>query len=274
MSKYYEGIFTTGEFAKICSTTKETLYHYDELGILKPVMIKDNGYRYYSIHQRFEFDLIKVLQEASTSLKDIQTFLDNKNEELFITMLNQKYQDLENEKQKFADMQRRIKKSIETTTYGMSVDNRIRIEHMDEEHLLCVEVKTKDTDDIQMFGYVSEHLEYCKEHHISEEMPLGGIILNERLIQKDLNLNYYYSILDEPIDDPHYFNKPSGLYVLVVHKGYYNTIEKTYQKIYTYLKEAGYAIVGNAYEYELISHFTTKKNEDYKIQIAIQVEKI
>ena len=27
--------FTTGQFAKLCSTTKETLFHYDSLGLLE-----------------------------------------------------------------------------------------------------------------------------------------------------------------------------------------------------------------------------------------------
>ena len=29
-------LFTSGQFAKLCSTTKETLFHYDSLGLLKP----------------------------------------------------------------------------------------------------------------------------------------------------------------------------------------------------------------------------------------------
>lgn len=31
--------FTTGQFAKLCSTTKETLFHYDSLGLLEPARV-------------------------------------------------------------------------------------------------------------------------------------------------------------------------------------------------------------------------------------------
>ena len=41
--------FTTGQFAKLCSTTKETLFHYDSLGLLKPARVGENGYRYYRL---------------------------------------------------------------------------------------------------------------------------------------------------------------------------------------------------------------------------------
>lgn len=63
--------FTTGQFAKLCSTTKETLFHYDSLGLLKPARVGENGYRYYSASQFFDFDLIAVLQSAGCSLQEI-----------------------------------------------------------------------------------------------------------------------------------------------------------------------------------------------------------
>ena len=69
MKEEHAGLFTTGQFAKLCGTTKETLFYYDELGILKPVKVAENGYRYYSASQFFDLDLITVLQEAVLSTK-------------------------------------------------------------------------------------------------------------------------------------------------------------------------------------------------------------
>ena len=39
---------TTGEFAKLCNVTKHTLYHYNDIGILKPDSCDENGYRMYN----------------------------------------------------------------------------------------------------------------------------------------------------------------------------------------------------------------------------------
>ncbi len=36
IKKKPEGYFTTGEFAKLCKVKKQTLFHYDHIGILKP----------------------------------------------------------------------------------------------------------------------------------------------------------------------------------------------------------------------------------------------
>ena len=36
---------TTGEFARIMRITKETLFHYDEIGLFQPELTQPNGYR-------------------------------------------------------------------------------------------------------------------------------------------------------------------------------------------------------------------------------------
>ena len=38
-------LFTIGQFAKLHEINKKTLMWYDEIGILKPAVIKENGYR-------------------------------------------------------------------------------------------------------------------------------------------------------------------------------------------------------------------------------------
>ena len=47
-------------------------------------MIKDNGLSLLSIYQYFEFDLIKVLQEANMSLKEIKAFMIQRNNQTLL----------------------------------------------------------------------------------------------------------------------------------------------------------------------------------------------
>ena len=61
----------TGEFAKLCQTEKRTLFHYDEIGLLKPAEVLDNGYRVYEEEQQETMDMIRILQAAGYSLKEI-----------------------------------------------------------------------------------------------------------------------------------------------------------------------------------------------------------
>ena len=57
------GYFTTGEFAKLCGVKKQTLFHYDQIGILRPEIIASNGYRYYSVLQFDTYITIAMLKE-------------------------------------------------------------------------------------------------------------------------------------------------------------------------------------------------------------------
>ena len=52
-------LLSSGEFAQMCSVSRELLIHYDKIGLLKPHEVKDNGYRYYSLRQLYLFDAIR-----------------------------------------------------------------------------------------------------------------------------------------------------------------------------------------------------------------------
>lgn len=68
---------STGEFAKIMNTTKETLFHYEEMGIFYPDHVGKNGYRYYSIHQTDSLDMIMMLRDFGVPLKEIKKSMEH-----------------------------------------------------------------------------------------------------------------------------------------------------------------------------------------------------
>lgn len=67
-------LFTIGQFAKLHEINKKTLMWYDEIGILKPTVIKENGYRYYSFQQSSILETILMLRELNISISEIQNF--------------------------------------------------------------------------------------------------------------------------------------------------------------------------------------------------------
>ena len=68
-------LYSTGEFAKLCGVKKQTLFHYDDIGLLKPAHVGANGYRGYSYSQYEDFLMISCLKEAGMSLKEIASYL-------------------------------------------------------------------------------------------------------------------------------------------------------------------------------------------------------
>lgn len=64
-----------GEFSKISKTTIKTLRYYDEIGLIKPSFVDDNGYRYYDIEQLNDLIKIVELRNLDFSIENIKKFL-------------------------------------------------------------------------------------------------------------------------------------------------------------------------------------------------------
>ena len=67
--------FKTAEFAALCGVRKDTLLHYDHIGLLKPQWVGENGYRYYAAQQLRTYDLIAALRRLGTPLAEIRDYL-------------------------------------------------------------------------------------------------------------------------------------------------------------------------------------------------------
>ena len=85
-----KNLLTTGEFASLCGTQKGTLLFYEKEGLLKPKHVSENRYRRYGVEQFFEFDLLSMLKEVGSSLKEIKAHLHNMNGENFLSFLLEK----------------------------------------------------------------------------------------------------------------------------------------------------------------------------------------
>lgn len=70
-----EDKLTTKQFADMCKVEKRTLFYYDEINLLKPIEIKENGYRIYSSNQFDTMSMIKALQSVGMSLSDIKNLM-------------------------------------------------------------------------------------------------------------------------------------------------------------------------------------------------------
>ena len=97
LKKKDSSLFLTSEFARLCHTTKDTLFHYDDIGLLKPHLVKENGYRYYSIDQLYLYEIIYELKGIGCSLDEIRQYLNFQSEVTFSDFLSRKEDDLREE---------------------------------------------------------------------------------------------------------------------------------------------------------------------------------
>lgn len=94
MSSNSEYFLSSGEFAKMCNTTRDTLRHYHDMGILIPQKNEENGYYYYSVSQITSFYFINIFRQLDTPLKNIKSCLFSPDESFYYDFCGSQLQNL------------------------------------------------------------------------------------------------------------------------------------------------------------------------------------
>ncbi|NQG20065.1 MerR family transcriptional regulator [Streptococcus suis] len=68
--------WTVKQVSQLTGLTVRTLHHYDQISLLKPAFVAENGYRYYNQENLAHLQEILLFRELDFPLKDIQQLLD------------------------------------------------------------------------------------------------------------------------------------------------------------------------------------------------------
>lgn len=94
---------TVKQLAAISGVTVRTLHHYDEIGLLKPAHIGENGYRYYGRKELLRLQRILFHRELGAPLGEIGDLLGREGEDQVGVLLRQRER-LEAERERFATL--------------------------------------------------------------------------------------------------------------------------------------------------------------------------
>lgn len=107
-----------GELAKKANISKRTLYHYEQIELLKPTVVTENRYRYYDENALFRLQKILLLKSIGYTLEQIKGLLlqnqdndamENKN---WINSLNEQVELIEQEKEELKRKQYYLRSTI------------------------------------------------------------------------------------------------------------------------------------------------------------------
>ncbi len=68
-------MYTVKQFSQLAGVTPRTLHHYDEIGLLKPSRVGENGYRYYGEESVLRLQQILFYRELGMPLEDIKKIM-------------------------------------------------------------------------------------------------------------------------------------------------------------------------------------------------------
>lgn len=79
---YSKAMFTVKQLSTLAGVTPRTLHHYDQIGLLKPSRVGDNGYRYYGEESLLKLQQILIYRELGLPLEDIKEIMGRRDFEI------------------------------------------------------------------------------------------------------------------------------------------------------------------------------------------------
>ena len=84
-------MFTVKQLSKLAGVTPRTLHHYDDIGLLKPSRVGDNGYRYYGEEALLRLQQILFYRELDIPLDDIKKIMGRRDFDVLGALQSHKY---------------------------------------------------------------------------------------------------------------------------------------------------------------------------------------
>ena len=263
--------FSIKEFAEFSRTTRDTLRHYDKIGLLSPVSRGENNYRYYSNAQLAIVNVIHTLQESGMTLDKIKEFIDMRNPELTDKVFSHQIEKIDAIIEKW-NSARKLLLTLQDSIRGTM--------HIDEDNVVIQFMPAKAI----ILGDLND---YSRGRNVYDALLSFYKAIHEKY--PDLCLNYSVwgqfsegriKQFDWTWPDRFFFNNPGGydrkpaaMYAIGYTRGGYGQSDKLYKRIIDYIDENGYEICGDAYEEYPLNEVCTTDNRNYLMRIMIMVRK-
>lgn len=107
----------TGALARKANVSKRTLQYYEQIGLLKPTVISENGYRHYDDRAVFRLQKILLLKSIGYTLQQIKQLLrsheDADEHEEWLNSLKQQIELMERQKEELSRKQYYLRSAID-----------------------------------------------------------------------------------------------------------------------------------------------------------------
>ena len=263
------GLLSIRDFAEFTRTTRDTLLHYDRIGLLSPVSRGDNNYRYYSSSQLAIVNVIRTFQQLGMSLEDIGRLRDRRTPELANMVFEKQVEEIDKKIEEWVRARKLLLTLRKAINSAANIDeNIITVKFLPAEAIILGDLNdySRDRTDYQalLTFYQDINLKYPD---LDLNYPVWATYSQDRLLEKDWNHpDRYYFYNPEGYD-----RKPAALYAIGYMRGGYSPNGDLYERIVKYIDENGYEICGDAYEEYPLNEICANDDKDYLIRVMITV---
>ena len=268
-----KSLMKSTEFASFCGTTRDTILWYDKKGLLKPSVTGENGYRYYSAKQIFDYDIISTFKQTGNTLSEIADFLKSSDYQRLSGVLSSKMDQLSAQIELLQEQKRFLENVNRSVALAMdSTPGKPELVFLEEEHLAVTEVPPG----ISAAQEAPE--EYAREHFLKYHdvpgvyrYPLGTILSADVLNGEIPTLQKYFYQASVGASCPLQV-RPAGQYVRIIHQGEYKHTQKTLAAAANFMKSNGLTQIGDIYEYDVLAFFLADNEKNSACMFLLPVQ--
>ncbi|WP_338634426.1 Multidrug-efflux transporter 1 regulator [Sporomusa ovata DSM 2662] len=275
MSDKSKSYFTIGEFAQLFEISKQTLFYYEKNNIFAPKLIEDNGYRYYSLDQYFVFEIIITLRKLGVSLKEISTYVTNRNIDSLQQLFADKLLEYDVQLELLQRNRNNLRVHLERLQQAKEIRcNRITLENCEEEYFVADDFSALQGSMKEQVKLIARHNLPFAKNEIFNEYHMGYILPQEDLLAENyLAITRIFTRISYPGEYAKALIKPKGLYAkIATPDGYHANYKSAIKKLFDFIKLNELEIIGDAYICQLRNYWATANPDEYVTQIAIQVD--
>lgn len=234
-------MYSIGEFSRISGLSIKALRLYHEKGLLVPSSIDDgSGYRYYDHKNTERARIIMHLRDMEFSLSDIAGMLEGADDEADVVEFFEMKKDeisskIRRQKSIVRDLEHIIQKEKEAVMTLNSTEFEVEEKDLDTILVAGIRFKGKYSDVGNKFGEIAKHM----GRNIAG--PAFSLYYDAEFKEEGADIESCFPVRKgQNVDGISVRELPGGHAVSLIHKGPYETISRSYEKIMTYVKEKGY----------------------------------
>lgn len=257
-------LFTIQQFADLHEIGKRTLHFYDEIGLFSPAIKKSNGYRYYSLSQGSTLEMILTLRELDMPLPIIKQYMDNRTPQAFKNLIETKQKDLDEKISELKEIKSLLSVKQEQLSYISNDLNSIEIVNCNKKNYSITPVEKGEDN------YIDAMINHGKSlpHHLFN-MELGTMSHTDNLWRGEYNVTD--AIFSNMGSKKCNHIRAAGQYLRAFHRGNFEDLTSTYERILDYCKKNDIKLTGYSYEVG-INDLCVMKIEDFVTMIEIRID--
>lgn len=266
-----------GDFSKLGQVTIKTLRYWDEIGLLKPDYVNaENGYRYYSIGKLALVHEILSMKGLGLYLEDIRSVLrSGMNRDTLLELLGVRRGELVDDMHLCEERISKIDRMVASVEKEKTME-KVEIRELPE--VIVASYRTTIPDYNALFKVVPPMGEKMIKQGAVCRIPeyCFNIYHDGEYREKDIDVEICEAVNEAREDGGGIVYKKVDAVpeaAVIMHKGGYDSLRKSYSEIMTWIEDNGYEIIDHSRESYIDGIWNRENPDDWRTEIQIPVKK-